>query len=108
MRITLQSSENIQNVMRRCGYFSLPAVAPLNGAKEGRELAFVRPLSSAGSGYPRFHIYVNVEKFPRETSLNLHLDQKKPVYRGTVAHSGEHDGEIVVKEVARLKQILGL
>ena len=100
MRITLQSSENIQNVMRRCGYFFIK--------EENGELAFMRPLSSSGSGYPRFHIYVNMEKFPRETSLNLHLDQKKPVYRGTVAHSGEHDGEIVVKEVARLKQILGL
>ena len=49
-----------------------------------------------------------MEKFPsRETSLNLHLDQKKPVYRGTVAHSGEYEGEIVAKEIARIKNILG-
>ena len=99
MRITLQSSGNMQNIMRRCGYFFTK--------EENGELAFVRPLSSSGSGYPKFHIYVNMEKFPRGTSLNLHLDQKKPIYRGTTAHSGEYDGELVEKEAARIKQILG-
>ncbi len=86
--------------MRRCGYFFV--------REERGELAFARPLSSAGSGYPRFHIYVNMEKFPRETSLNLHLDQKKPVYSGTTAHSGEYDGAIITNEIERLKKILGL
>ena len=85
--------------MRRCGYLFIK--------EENGELAFARPLSSAGSGYPKFHIYLNMEKFPRETSLNLHLDQKKPVYRGTAAHSGEYDGELVEKEAERLKQTLG-
>ena len=101
MRITFQSQGNIQNVMRQCGYFFI--------REEKGELAFVRPLSSAGSGYPRFHAYVNMEKFPRETSLNLHLDQKKPIYRatGVAAHSGEYEGEIVEKEAARIKEILG-
>jgi len=100
VKITLQSSENIQNIMRRCGYFFIK--------EENGELAFARPMSSSGSGYPRFHIYVNMEKFPRETSLNLHLDQKKPVYRGTTAHVGEYDGETVIKEAERIKQTLGL
>jgi len=100
VRITFQSQENIQNIMRHCGYFFIK--------QEQNELAFVRPLSSAGSGYPRFHIYVNMEKFPHETQINLHLDQKKPVYRGTTAHSGEYEGEIVEKETERIKQILGL
>ena len=116
MKITLQIQENVHNLMRRCGYFSLPAVAPLSGTKEGGELVFIRPLTSSGSGYPRFHIYVKFDDVSRETlrpgsgqalTLNLHLDQKKPVYQGVTAHSGEYEGEIVEKETARIKQILG-
>lgn len=99
MRIVFQSQENIQNTMRRCGYFFI--------REEKGELAFARPLSSSGSGYPRFHAYVNMEKFPRETLLNLHLDQKKPIYHGATAHAGEYEGELVEKELARIKQILG-
>jgi len=100
MRIVFNSQENIQNLMRRCGYFFI--------REEKGELAFVRPLTSSGSGYPRFHAYVNMEKFPRETSLNLHLDQKKPIYRGASAHAGEYEGELVENEITRLKTILGL
>ncbi|MFH1575640.1 MAG: hypothetical protein ABIB55_01685 [Candidatus Nealsonbacteria bacterium] len=100
MRITFQSQENIQNIMRRCGYFFV--------REERGELAFVRPLSSSGSGYPRFHAYVKVDGVSREIIFNLHLDQKKPIYRGTTAHAGEYDGEIVVNEIERLKKILGL
>jgi len=86
--------------MRRCGYFFIK--------EEKGELAFIRPLSSSGSGYPRFHAYVNMEKFPRETLLNLHLDQKKPIYQGTAAHAGEYEGGLVEKEAERIKKILGL
>ena len=38
--------------------------------------------------------------------FNLHLDQKKPSYSGSSAHSGEYDGEIIEKEVERIKGIL--
>jgi len=100
MRITFQSSENIQHIMRRCGYFFV--------REERGELAFIRPLTSAGSGYPRFHAYVKVDGVSHETQINLHLDQKKPIYRGATAHSGEYDGELVAREAARIKQILGL
>lgn len=99
MKIIFQSQENIRNIMRRCGYFFI--------REEKGELAFARPLSSSGSGYPRLHAYVNMEKFPRETSLNLHLDQKKPIYGGVTAHSGEYEGELVEKEAERIRQILG-
>jgi len=100
VRIVFNSQENINNLMRRCGYFFI--------REEKGELAFARPLTSSGSGYPRFHAYVNMEKFPRETLLNLHLDQKKPVYQGATAHSGEYDGELVEGEIKRLRAILGL
>lgn len=100
MRIIFQSQENIQNVMRRCGYQFI--------REERGELAFVRPLSSSSSGYPRFHAYVKVDDVPREVVINLHLDQKKPIYHGAAAHSGEYEGELVEKEVGRIKKILGL
>ncbi|MFH1780677.1 MAG: hypothetical protein ABH841_01605 [Candidatus Nealsonbacteria bacterium] len=100
MRITFQAQENIQNIMRRCGYFFT--------REERGEMAFVRPLTSAGSGYPRFHAYIKVDDVSRETQINLHLDQKKPIYNGATAHSGEYDGNLVVNETERLKKILGL
>ena len=64
--------------------------------------SFVRILER--SGYPRFHIYV--EKQGDALILNLHLDQKRPVYQGTPAHSGEYDGKVVEQEAERIKQIL--
>ena len=39
--------------------------------------------------------------------FNLHLDQKKPTYEWHIAHSGEYDGELVEKEIERIKKILG-
>ena len=38
--------------------------------------------------------------------FNLHLDQKRPIYKGAPAHAGEYDGEIVSKEAERIKEIL--
>jgi hypothetical protein len=32
----------------------------------------------------------------------LHLDQKKPQYKGTRAHNGEYDGPIVEREITRI------
>ena len=85
--------------MRRCGYFFIKS--------EKGEIAFIRPLSSSGSGYPRFHIYVKTDDVSRETVINLHLDQKKPIYEGVAAHSGEYDGALIEREAERIKQILG-
>ena len=100
MRITFQPKENIQNVMRRCGYLFI--------RQEQDELSFARPMSSSGSGYPRFHIYAKVDDVSREITINLHLDQKKPIYEGVTAHSGEYDGAIVEREAERIKKIMGL
>ena len=88
--------DNIFNFMRRAGYFSL-------GGNRETELNYIRPVAGR-SGYPRFHLYLKKEG---ETWVfNLHLDQKRPIYQGTSAHSGEYDGEIVEKEAERIKQIL--
>ena len=81
--------ENLYGFLRKCGY------APFHDS-------FVKVLS--GSGYPRFHLYLN------ETSdkhiLNLHLDQKRPSYGKETAHSGEYNGEIVEKEADRIKELI--
>ena len=61
--------------------------------------SFVRVLS--GSGYPRFHLYS--EENGDNIVLHLHLDQKKPLYKGQPAHSGEYDSEVVKEEMERLK-----
>lgn len=105
MKVTFQLHENINNVMRRCGYFFI--------REERGELAFVRLLGSSRSGYPRFHAYIKVDSVShgtekKEALLNLHLDQKKPIYSGATAHAGEYDGAIVENEIERLKKILGL
>ena len=82
--------------MEIIGYFFL---------EEGEgELSFVRPLQR--SGYPRFHAYILLNKGNGELSLNLHLDQKKPVYRGVTAHSGEYEGSAVEGEAQRIKKNL--
>ena len=86
--------DNIYNLMRKTGYFFQKE------DKEKGEFIFVRP----PKGYPRFHLYLKTEG--EDLIFNLHLDQKRPVYEGTPAHSGEYEGETVEKEVERIKEIL--
>jgi hypothetical protein len=64
--------------------------------------SFVRPL---GRGfYPRLHLYYNETN--EQFILNLHLDQKQASYGGSHMHNGEYEGEVVEREIARLKQII--
>ena len=51
--------------------------------------------------YPRFHLYL--KEVNEGFSCNLHLDQKKPSYGGSHAHSGEYEGELVEEEAAHIK-----
>ena len=67
-----------------------------------RKDSFVRALARAG--YPRFHIYLKEKNNIIE--FNLHLDQKKPSYAGSHAHSGEYEGKVVENEVKRLKKLI--
>jgi len=99
MTFTIQGpfKENLYNLMRKIGYHYI------GGDEEKSEYNFIRPLGGGG-GYPRLHIYLKKED--KNLIFNLHLDQKKPIYKGTTAHSGEYDGELVEKEAERIKQIL--
>ncbi|MDP1706758.1 MAG: hypothetical protein Q8L36_02970 [bacterium] len=85
---------NLLGTIRDIGYKPL-------GWTEKKELNCVRPL---GGDYPRFHLYVREE--PERVVFNLHLDQKKPVYQGVTAHSGDYDTEVVKEEAERIKNKL--
>jgi len=90
------SGENPTSLLRRVGYYFQ--------REENSELSFIRPLER--NGYPRFHLYIKTNE-NNELIFNLHLDQKRPVYRGASAHAGEYDGKTVESETERIKQILG-
>jgi len=69
--------------------------------KTGEE-SFTRRL---GSGfYPRLHIYVQEQG--EQVGFNLHLDQKQASYAGAHKHNAEYGGEVVEKEIGRLKSLV--
>ena len=86
---------NLTDLSRRFGYHVIAET-------DRGELNCVRPLQ--GQNYPRFHIYMSETK--EIVTLNIHLDQKKPVYDGQTAHSGDYDSEVVKEEMERIKNIL--
>jgi len=101
-------NENFYSLMRKIGYHFQKE------DKEKKEFIFTRP----PKGYPRFHIYLKIEGEESKLSsspfadarenenliFNLHLDQKRPIYKGAPAHAGEYEGETVEKEAERIKQ----
>lgn len=101
MKIVIENiNENPANALRRCGYhFERQHL-------QTGEVSAARALGAGG--FPRFHAYVkyNEGQAPSSLEINLHLDQKRPIYRGTSAHSGEYEGEIVAQEAKRIKSIL--
>jgi hypothetical protein len=91
----LISTEAITKI-KRCGY------AQIKDSRTG-QTSFVRRLG--GYFYPRFHVYLE-EDNGGQLFYTIHLDQKKPSYQGTTAHSGEYDSEVVKQEVERIKGLL--
>ncbi len=91
MRFTVKntSEDNIINLARKIGYYF-------------QNESFVRPLER--NGYPRFHLYIKENK--EEIIFNLHLDQKRPVYKEAHDHAAEYEGKVVENEAERIKQIL--
>ncbi len=90
MKIIIKNrGENIISLMRKIGYYA-------------QEKSFVRPLERGG--YPRFHLYIKEEK--DELIFDLHLDQKRPVFKTGTDHAGEYESPLVEKEAERIKQIL--
>jgi hypothetical protein len=84
-----------ENLLRQAGYVYLM------DRNTGQE-SFVRRF---GRGfYPRFHLYL--EEKNGQIILNLHLDQKQASYDGANAHNGEYDGEVVEREIERIKSFV--
>lgn len=73
-------------------------------AKDGK-MQFVRTLE-AGGAYPRFHIYLQYNKQSKDITIDLHFDQRKPVYQGTVAHRADYESEVLEKEKQRIQDFL--
>jgi hypothetical protein len=100
MQIKIPSSKiNLEQLIKRCGYAEIRN-------RQGQK-SFVRRIR--GDQYPRFHVYL--EKGHSSGSgtnqvINLHLDQKKPIYSGVTAHSGEYDTAVVKKEGARIEDLI--
>ena len=96
MKIKLPKKEypDPLRVIRRAGY-------GVSHSRSG-DLNFARHLDR--NPFPRFHLYLEEEG--ENWSLNLHLDQKAPIYKGVSAHSGEYDGPVVEREIERIKNFL--
>lgn len=91
--------ENIVGVARALGYVIIDT--------KGNEYNLVRKL--AGQNYPRFHAYVKsfgAAQDKQDLHFSLHLDQKKPIYEGSHAHSGEYFGPVIDTEADRIKEVL--
>ena len=99
----LQKSTN--DLMRTIGY------SPAYFQKEG-EVSIVRQIGR--NDYPRFHLYIKPSSAKASEGLvkgndyvlNLHLDQKKPSYKGAKGHSGDYDGPVVTDEIKRIKSLI--
>lgn len=102
MDFTLENiNKSVVEVAREIGYTIIDTTAT-------GEYNLVKKLDI--NNYPRFHIYLKTagRSASGETSFNfsLHLDQKKPSYEGSHAHSGEYFGPVVEAEADRIKEIL--
>jgi len=86
--------DNVYNLIRKAGYRFQEK------DEKNSEWIFVRPLYK--NGYPRFHLYI--KNTAKNLIFDLHLDQKKPIYSGVPAHSGEYEGEVVETEAERIKE----
>jgi hypothetical protein len=86
--------ENLVFFMKRAGYFCLGQTDNEN------ELSFVRSIRA--ENYPRFHVIARQDK-GKEIVFNLHLDQKKTVYKNSKAHSADYDGPLLDNEAERIK-----
>ena len=95
MKITIQNWQgNLLSAIRLTGY--------AYQGRAGDEFKFIRRLGS--SFYPHWHLII--KQSDQQLILNLHLDQKRPSYQGSHAHSGEYDSEMVKVEMERIKEFL--
>jgi hypothetical protein len=90
----LKPSSNIIDLFRSAGY-------SYRGVVEG-DMSFIKRVGY--DEYPHYHIYVKIEG--DNVIMNMHLDQKKPSYSGASAHNADYDGELVEREMERVKEVI--
>lgn len=95
MKLTLKklNRNNVPEIMRQGRYRYM--------GQSGDQMSFVRALGQ--NHYPRFHIYLKEDKSKKEVNVTLHLDQKNMSYKGSTAHSGDYDGNLLTEEAERMK-----
>jgi len=95
MKFTLKklNRNNVPEIMRQARYRYM--------GQSGTQASFVRALGQ--NPYPRFHIYLQEDKAKKEVYVTLHLDQKNMSYKGSTAHSGDYDGNLLKEEAERIK-----
>ncbi len=108
-------NKSINDIMRTIGY------KPAYHQKD-EEFSIVRQIGR--NDYPRFHLYIKpsfASSYAKATEdkkasegqmqikdyiFSLHLDQKRPSYKGSKAHSGEYKGKLIEQEEERIKRLL--
>ncbi|MFW5888593.1 MAG: hypothetical protein ACOCVY_02650 [Patescibacteria group bacterium] len=83
------------NFLRSAGYGFL-----IDSRDNGKE-SFARRLG--GGRYPRFHMYI--QETAESYILDLHIDQQANSI-GEKRHKSEYEGERVLEELKRLKQLI--
>ena len=83
------------NFLRRAGY------AHIHDTERNKD-SYVFRLTR--DFYPRLHMYF--EDLPDRIIFDLHLDQKQASYEGNHMHSAEYEGDVVEREIERLKDLL--
>ena len=91
IKFTEKFNENSETLLRRSGY------AKQIDKRMGK-ISYFRSMTT--QHFPKFHIYVENE---RPLYLTIHLDQKPHTYEGQRAHGGEYDGDLINREVARVR-----
>ena len=86
---------NIIDLMQKAGY-------SYRGVYNG-DMNFIKRIGL--DEYPHYHIYIKEQE--NEFIMNMHLDQKKPSYEGAAAHNAEYNGELIEKEMERVKRLIG-
>lgn len=97
MKILIENiKENPASALRKTGYHFE------RRHPNTKEISAARTLGAGG--FPRLHAYARLDG--KNLEINLHLDQKRPSYRGTSAHGGEYEGELLEQEAERIKSVL--
>ncbi len=92
IKFTKDQISDPEKYIRRCGYAKIID-------RRMDKISYAKRIHR--DFYPRFHVYIKIEG--ESVIFDLHLDQKRPIYEGVTAHSGEYDGEVVEREAERIR-----